>query len=267
MTITSSGTIAFTGTNTSAGGTRSIQQEINGNTYLSPFASTISLNDAVSRSVAGVPSGAIAFSNFYGKSWKKGMYWGGSVFVGKAPTYLNACTRIDYLGALIGGVDTSAGTGRGSGAGAECGENGLFYGGTPSISGSGAPIDVTRINSNGALVGSETTVGTAGKSIHGGAPSGGIALFYAGQNFSGVRTNTVQRITSSGATGGSETTAGTARWYGPAGTPVGGNGLFYGGETSAGKTNLTTRIDSNGAIVGSEFTPSGGYIQRQSSSY
>jgi hypothetical protein len=212
------------------------------------------LNDTVSRTVAGVPSGAISFSNFYGKSWKKAMFWGGYFTSGKSTTYVNSCTRIDYLGATIGGADTSVATARTSHSGAECGENGLFYGGYPPVSGSGNWIDCTRINSSGALVGSQTTVGTAGKSEHAGAPVGGNGLFYAGLNNASVAVNTILRINSSGAIVGTETTAGTAR-RDLAGAPVGGNGLFYAGGSA---TTLVTRINSTGALVGVETNVSTG---------
>ena len=64
MTLVSSGAISIGGTATNA----SIEQEINGSTFSSPYTSTASLNDSSLRSLAGVSSGAISMSNFYGKS-------------------------------------------------------------------------------------------------------------------------------------------------------------------------------------------------------
>jgi hypothetical protein len=69
---------------------------------------------------------------------------------------------------------------------------------------------VTRINSSGALVGSETAVGTA-RSYTGGASVGDYGVYYGG--YTGSYSNKVTRINSSGALVGSETAVGTAREY------------------------------------------------------
>ena len=63
MTMVSSGEISIGGSATSGGLNRSINVELG----LSPTAST-SLNQANVRTLAGVPSGTISLSNFYGKS-------------------------------------------------------------------------------------------------------------------------------------------------------------------------------------------------------
>ena len=136
---------------------------------------------------------------------------------------------------------------------------GIFYGGNTSYPGAGCSNTVTRINSCGALVGSQTTVGTA-RQATGGAPVGSNGLFYAGQIGAicsgGTKQNTATRINSSGALVGSTTTVGTAR-QALAGALVGSNGLFYGGSTGGAVVNTTTRINSCGALVGSQTTPAG----------
>jgi len=76
---------------------------------------------------------------------------------------------------------------------------GLFYGGSTNT--------VTRINACGALVGSETNVGTARIGLAG-AKVGSNGLFYAGL----TTTNLVTRINACGALVGSETNVGTARY-------------------------------------------------------
>ena len=63
------------------------------------------------------------------------------------------------------GSETAVGTVRGHAGGATVGSNGLFYGGSTS---SFAVINaVTRIDSNGSLVGSETAIGTARYAVAG----------------------------------------------------------------------------------------------------
>jgi hypothetical protein len=125
---------------------------------------------------------------------------------------------------------------------------GMFYAGTISANSN----LVTRINSCGVIIGSQTNVGTARYST-GGATVGSNGLFYGGCYYS----NLVTRINSCGALVGSQTNVGTQR-RGLAGATVGSNGLFYGGQglcPSMGfclNMNKVTRINSSGTIVGSE---------------
>jgi len=108
---------------------------------------------------------------------------------------------------------------------------------------------VTRINSSGALVGSQTAVGTAQNGISGAAASG-IGIYYASGN--------ITRINSSGTQVGAETTWGHFRIK-SAGVGMDTLGLFYGGLFYGGNNysvndprNEVTRINSSGAMVGSE---------------
>jgi len=83
---------------------------------------------------------------------------------------------------------------------------GLFYGGAPT----GAATNlVTRINACGALVGSQTNIGTARQWL-GGAAVGSNGLFYGGSNL-GTNYNLATRINACGALVGSQTNVGTAR--------------------------------------------------------
>jgi hypothetical protein len=75
----------------------------------------------------------------------------------------------------------------------------------------GASNTTTRINSCGALVGSQTTIGTA-RRWTGGARVGSNGVFYGGYALDGYTVcNTATRINSCGALVGSQTTVGTAR--------------------------------------------------------
>jgi hypothetical protein len=118
------------------------------------------------------------------------------------------------------------------------GSNGLFYGGTA------AQAYVTRINACGALVGSQTTVGTARYGL-GGAAVGSNGLFYQGTS-GGTSYNLVTRINACGALVGSETNVGVTGYY-LTGAKVGVNGLFL-------NTNIVTRINACGAFVGCSLT-------------
>ena len=153
MALNSSGPISLGGT--TAG--QSIQVELGGT-----GTTTISLNCATVRTLAGVASGAITMpTNFYGKSNNPtvGVFYGGC-----ASGLSNLVTRINACGALVGS-QTNVGTARSQLAGAPVGSNGVFYGGV--LARCTASNLVTRINACGALVGSETNVGTARNALAG----------------------------------------------------------------------------------------------------
>jgi len=217
----------------------------------------ISLGQASVRTLTGIASGAVMFpTNFYGKSNEPvntiGLFYGGYSF----GSYLNRTTRLNACGALSAGC-TNVGTARSGLAGAKVGSNGLFYGGEAFDEAMGFNMftnAITRINTCGALVGSQTGGGSSRQNLAG-ATVGSNGLFYGG--LSSFWENTITRIDSSGATVGSQTTVGTGR-SGLGGATVGSNGLFYGGEAFLSGciilTNVITRINSSGAIVGSETT-------------
>jgi len=184
-----------------------------------------------------------------------GMFYAGSPDPDPNFRNFNTVTRINSSGALVGS-QTSIGQRRRSLAGAPVGGNGLFYSGFEErVNQQSLWRDtVTRINSSGALVGSETNVGTARRSL-GGAAVAGNGIFFAGTDSNFNFTDTVTRINSSGALVGSQTNIGSGSRESLAGAAVGGNGMFYGGvagEYEVFYFNTVTRINSSGALVGSQ---------------
>jgi hypothetical protein len=134
---------------------------------------------------------------------------------------------------------------------------GIYYGGGTSTSTS--TNLVTRINACGAIIGSETNVGTTRVSTAG-AGMDTHAMFWAGfvggpQNI--TWTNTAARINKCGALVGAETTPTSyinASLYQGAGTRVGANGLYFTpnqGVCSTTTLQRITRLNSSGALVGS----------------
>ena len=241
MTLNSSGAISLNGT--TVGESIAIELGLTG-------TSSLGLNTTTVRTLAGIASGTIIMpTDFYGKTASRGLYYAGISLGANS----NVVTRINTCGALFGS-ETTAGTARECLAGAKVGSNGLFYGGY--IITVCAPLDsnlVTRINACGALVGSQTNVGTARYTLSG-ASVGSNGLFYGGNPIVGCCTNIVTRINACGSLVGSETTAGTAR-YALDGAGVGSNGVFYGGvvcNICTGVSNLVTRINACGALVGSQ---------------
>jgi hypothetical protein len=128
---------------------------------------------------------------------------------------------------------------------------GTFFGGVAAYPISNALNKATRINACGALIGVETTIGTA-RGITAGARVGAYGLFYGGLTTASARTSLVTRVNTCGALVGSETNVGTAR-YGLSGAFVGCNGLFYGGDCTANARKVT-RINACGSLVGASQT-------------
>ena len=182
-----------------------------------------------------------------------GIYYGGSdgTAAGSDSRHVNTVTRINSTGALVGS-ETNVGTARRESGGASVGDNGVYYAGGRGSS-AGDPIYnlVTRINASGALVGSETNIGTAKMSLAG-THIGGNGVFYGGNtrtifNMSQI----VTRINASGALVGSETNVGTGMLR-QAAASVGDIGVYYGGGSAQNPVNKVTRINASGALVGSE---------------
>lgn len=129
---------------------------------------------------------------------------------------------------------------------------GLFFGGGIA---SGYINTMTRINACGAIIGTQTAVGTARAQLAG-ASASGTAVYFGGI-MPGccccVVTNIVTRSNISGVIVGSETAiAGQAR-YQNAGAPVGSNHISYAGAPT-GYDNSVIRINNSGALVGSVTT-------------
>lgn len=78
MTMVSSGLIALAGTGTSGGNNQSVEVELGGN-----GSTLITMNDTNVRNLAGISSGTISLSSFYGKSAFSGPYWIVGSFDGK----------------------------------------------------------------------------------------------------------------------------------------------------------------------------------------
>ena len=171
-----------------------------------------------------------------------GMFYGGLA----STTNYNRVTRINSSGTLIGS-ETNVGTARNYLAGVGLGTTGVFYGGTTSLNKVITNYNrVTRINSSGTLIGSETNVGTARYGVAG-AGLGTTGVFYGGFVYPTIF-NRVTRINDSGVLIGSETNVGTARHY-LAGAGLGTTGMFYGGSSPY---NRVTRINNSGTLIGSE---------------
>jgi hypothetical protein len=251
MALNISGALSLAGTTLG----QSIQLELGGN-----GTTQISLNDLTVRNLAGIPSGAIALNNFYGKSRAMGIFYGGY-----STALTNTVTRINACGALVGS-ETAIGTARYDLAGASVGFNGLFYGGSNGTTclWSGIKNLVTRINSCGALVGSETSIGTP-RMYLAGALVGSNGLFHGGAICCFHSLCIVTRINACGALVGSQTNTGSYLRHSHAAAKVGSNGLFYGGRFTCFyydgcgypigydcNVNTVARINACGALVGSQ---------------
>lgn len=177
-------------------------------------------------------------------------------------SYTTLTTRIDASGALVGS-QTNVGTARRASAGTAqaVGSNAMFAAGSVCcFCGLNSSL-VTRVNSSGALVGSQTNA-TPTRNSAAGAVIGSNAVIYAGcftfycicsSSVCYTAINNIRRINACGATVGSATTGGVARAY-LAGARAGSVGVYHGGSTpqSGIYQNVATRINACGALVGSQ---------------
>jgi len=216
---------------------------------------TINMNETVVRTLAGVATGAISMSDFYGKSAgpSTAIFAGGDdgSTCGKySCSPQNRVTRINSSGTLIGS-ETNAGEFRSSHAGVGIGGNGLYYGGYDGIN---ETSSCWRISTAGAQVGTTTNVGTTkGDFCNCGALVGGNAMFWSGIRVtqSVARLNTCTRISSTQTLVAAENSVATAR-SSSSGDECGGNGLWWAGITGTNTlVNTTVVINSSQAQVGS----------------
>ena len=134
----------------------------------------------------------------------------------------------------------------------------MFYGGTTTYS-TTYSNKVTRLNSNGTLKASDTTTGT-GRQELAGANVNGTGIYYGGW-ISGAVTNKCTRIDpATGTIIGSETNFGAGKWQGAA-AANGTNAIFFSGTNDIGSSVKTAiRVDTTGAQVGSDTTPTSQYL-------
>jgi hypothetical protein len=128
---------------------------------------------------------------------------------------------------------------------------GIYFGGYTSANSN----LTTRINACGALIGAQTSVGTAkvgGGGAKAGAVGSGYGVFYGGCNYPSTN-STVTRINSCGTLVGSEGSVGQARKF-MGSAPSGCNAMFYAGVSAnyGIQYNTITRINSSGTLVGSQ---------------
>jgi hypothetical protein len=128
---------------------------------------------------------------------------------------------------------------------------GVYYGGNAT----GTQNYVTRLDSSGAQVGSETTVAT-GRGYLAGAKIDVNAVYFGGREISsGSELKTVTRINSSGSLVGSESSAGSYDRYFLSGSSADSlYGVYFAGwdASTNAQSNVITRVDSSGSLVGSE---------------
>ena len=146
------------------------------------------------------------------------------------------------------GSETQVGTRRYSVAGGLAVNNAIFVGGIDSNY--SAVRTLTRINSSGAIVGSESTNVAVLRYGAAGANIGSNAVFWGGTDGTfGTSVSTVERINDNGAKAGGDTSISQQGRY-PGAASVLTIAIFYGGSPAFTPTNNCIRIDGNGNKVG-----------------
>ncbi len=214
--------------------------------------STRSLNDAVSRALARVPSGLIAVSNFYGKSsgFKQGIFGFGSGNF--SPSFMSTITNIvSSAGVVASDVSGVGNIKRALQAATFGGDKGIFGFGYTYV-GSTTTTLSQNIVSNTGVVASDTFATGSSRTDGAGAGYGNDKGLYAfGNNFATGRVNTRNLITNTGVVASDTAGAGTAREALAAATYGYDKAIFgFGFATSpSGRTAVTNLVSNTGVIA------------------
>ena len=204
MTMNATGAISLAGT--TAG--QSIEKENGG-----AGTTAIALNCAAVRSLAGVPSGAITFANFYGKS--------NSFAYTISANQLNYCL---HASAVAAGWNSSAKLTVTINSGVYIYSNST---GVPALTISGTYAGGLYVINNGTIVGMGGGGGGGGLAWNGGAPAGG-------GGGTGVKASSAVNFTNNGTIAG-----GGGGGGGGVGTFAGGYPDSSGGGGGGGRSSLT----------------------------
>lgn len=238
MALNATGAISLAGTTTG----QSIALELG----LSGTAQ-ITMNCTAVRTLAGVASGAITLSNFYGKSNGPSV----AVFYGYvvSPTTSNQVRRFNACSANVGSETTVGATKSWNNAGAYVGTNGSYISNVAAAC-CATTRQITRINSSGTLVGSETSFETVYHNSEAvtaytriGATDG---IVFGGPRACSGWTDYVDKVNPCGVKTNVSTTIGAFIQSYNAGAQAGAagtTGVYFGGRW------CWTRLDCNGVCV------------------
>lgn len=214
--------------------------------------STISLNDAAVRSLAGIASGTISMpTNFWGKGITNTIR--GIFGYGSSGSYLNVTNLVSTTG-VVAADTTGVGTARNQLAACSYGtDKGIFgYGTTGTVS------SLTNLVSNTGVVASNTAgVGAARLGLAACGYGGNKGLFGYGAFFFSpfyfTSTGVTNLISSTGVVSTDTSGVGTVRYALAAATYGGDKGIFgYGNNRSAGSGvnfSLTNLVSNTGVVA------------------
>ena len=211
--------------------------------------STRSLNDAVSRALARVPSGLIAVSNFYGKSsgFKQGIFGFGSGNF--SPSFMSTITNIvSSAGVVASDVSGVGNIKRALQAATFGGDKGIFGFGYTYV-GSTTTTLSQNIVSNTGVVASDTFTSGSSRTSGAGAGYGNDKGLYAfGRPFGGSNVNTRNLIANTGVVASDTAGAGTAR-QAVFGATYGYDKAIFGFGFTTSRTAITNLVSSTGVIA------------------
>jgi hypothetical protein len=238
MTLPASGTLTFGQINTELGDTST---------------STRSLNDAVSRALARVPSGLIALSNFYGQSsgFKQGIFGFGSVL--NPPSNMSSTTNIvSSAGVLASDVSGVGVVKRGVQAATFGGDKGIFGFGYTYVGSTTSDNGQNIVSNTGVLASATFATGNARADGAGAGYGNDKGLYGFGVNASASgRVNTRNLISNTGVVASDTSGAGSIRDNLAAATYGYDKAIFGFGFASSpsGRTAITNLISNTGVIA------------------
>jgi len=237
MTLPASGTLTFGQINTELGDIST---------------STRSLNDAVSRALARVPSGLIALSNFYGQSsgFKQGIFGFGSGNF--SPSFMSSITNIVSSAGVVASDVSGVGNVRRSLQSATFGgDKGIFGFGLSYAGSTTTDLSQNIVSNTGVLASSTFATGNPRDSGAGAGYGNDKGLYAFGNIFGSGRVNTCNLISNTGVVASDTAGAGTAREALAAATYGYDKAIFgFGFATSpSGRTAVTNLVSNTGVIA------------------
>lgn len=190
--------------------------------------------------------GSVRYGVSGGRADTVAVFYGGTSNATFPDPMYNVVTRIAYDGVLVGS-ETNAGTARTESTGTNVSTNAIFVGGFKTALEGWEPYDnenlITRINSSGAQVGAETSIG-AYMARMGAVGSDTVALFTAGSDRYDTTAGNLRRVLRIDSNGVViSNTVYSWRLQHQAGASIDGVGLIYGGAGAGSKVLFKWNFD------------------------
>jgi hypothetical protein len=211
------------------------------------------MNQTDFRSLAGIPSGTIALSNFYGKSngTQKALYMYGTT--SQFPSFFSISNLVSNTGVVAADTPITTPVRLGCAGSGYGGDKGIVFAGAVPPN---APTPIVNLVSNTGVVGATNPSVGSGRTTFAGCIYGGpagTAIFLGGAAGAPAPTTTAtisNRVSNTGVLAANANDMGTGR-FGLCAAGYGGDkAFFYGGISGTTRLNSAQLISNTGVISG-----------------